>query len=559
MKKYLATLLALAGLVAGAHATTSVSGNITTNTTWGDATNSSPIILNGAIFVKNNATLTILPGTVVRGQPRTAAVQSGSTVGMPGALIVTQQGRLIADGTAAAPIIFTTAAIDVNDDGIADTSGGFKSPWTGSEAFLDDTPTTAPLAPLDKAGKGNVALWGGVVVLGNAPTNNANKAGVGYGKATIEGLTVPGFPAADATYGGVLPHDNSGIIRYVSIRHAGDEIGSSNELNGLSLGGVGDGTILDYVDVYCNFDDAFEWFGGTVNGSHLMASFVGDDMFDLDEGYTGVNQFLFGIAPFFKQNDNTAYGSASGDKGGEFDGDNNTPDAVALLHNVNIRLDIEQAVVDTTPWPLSSPSVYNITLIGSTPDASPEFTASFSAGTKRGIQFRNGFAGAVYNAFIVNTGSETGTELDTGTTASAGFNAIDNANNGLVLLVASTTANGLAYTATDSIPVTHGNTLATRLGNGAEANVINGTNTLTKEDQTFNPTGNAAGKIDSTLKTSPIDPRPAFSLSGVTGGVSPQGPGLDSSATYRGAFDRTAPVLWTTGWTALNIGGLLAD
>jgi hypothetical protein len=565
MKKHLITILALAGLAAGAHAATSVSGNITTNTTWGDGTNPSPIILNGAVFVKNNAKLTILPGTVVRGQPRTAAVTPGDPAGTPGTLIVTQQGRLVADGTAQSPIIFTTAAVDNNSDDVADTSGGFKVAWaTGSDTFLDDTPETAPLAPLDKSGNGsNVALWGGIVVLGNAPINLANKYGVGHGKGLVEGLTVPGFPAADATYGGVLPHDNSGVLRYVSIRHAGDELGSSNELNGLTLAGVGDGTLIDYIDVYCNFDDGIEWFGGTVNGKHLMVSFVGDDMFDVDQGYTGTNQFLFGIMPFFAENDGGTYGSAGGDKAGEFDGDDNDHDDNALDGNVSIRLDIGDTALDATPWPLSGSAFYNLTVIGSSPGASPEFavTSTLATTDNRGLQFRNGYAGAVFNAFIVNTlvtSNGKAIQVDTGTTAAPGFNASQNATNGILLVISSTTGGtGTALSATDSTTVTNGNTLATRLG--GLANVIAGTNALTKADQSFNPTGNAAGKIDSSLKSSPINPRPVNALSGVVGGVPPQGPGLDSAATYRGAFQRTAPTLWTTDWTALNIGGLLAD
>ena len=92
-------------------------------------------------------------------------------------------------------------------------------------------------------------------------------------------------------------------MRFVSIRHAGDEIGNSNELNGLTLGGVGSGTTIENVEVYVNFDDGIEWFGGTVNGKNLHVAFVGDDTFDLDEGYTGVNQFLFGVMPFFNEND----------------------------------------------------------------------------------------------------------------------------------------------------------------------------------------------------------------------------------------------------------------
>jgi hypothetical protein len=561
MRSSLFTTLALAflGLAGAASAQTVVNADVTTNTTW-----SGTVVLARPIFVKNGATLTILPGTVVRGQPRTALPAAGVTAGTPGTLVVTRDGRLVANGSVAAPIVFTTAAVDNNNDGLPDDVDapiGFPDTWTAGDVFLDDTPTTAPLAPLNPAGLANVSLWGGVVILGNAPTNNADKAGVGFGQALVEGLTVPGFPAADATYGGLLPHDNSGLLNHVSIRHAGDEIGNSNELNGLTLGGVGDGTVIQNVEVYCNFDDGIEWFGGTVSGRNLAVFFAGDDAFDVDEGYTGVNQYLFAVMPFFNENDGSAFGSASGDKAGEFDGDNYRPDNAALNDNVTVRINADQSVVDTTPWPLSSSNWYNVTVIGSTPDAGQDFVPVSAAATNRGIQFRNGFAGSVFNSIVVNTGAETGIELDTGVNGAPGFNAIDNANNGLIALVCSTLDDGAGLAAQETTVVGNGNALNLALGgNAGGANVVNGAFAgLVKEDQTFNPVGNAAGKLVAGLKPSPLNPRPAAGLTGVGGCVAPRGPGLDPAGTFRGAFARTAPTLWTTGWTALNLAGLLAN
>jgi hypothetical protein len=564
-----ALAFAVAGIAAGANAgQTVVAADVTADTIWGDDLPcgvpgcEDEMILQLPIFVKNGAKLTILPGTIVRGQPRSGPVVPGSTAGTPGALVVTQNGRLVADANEFSPIVMTTAAVDNNDDGIADDvnpADGFKDSWVPGDVFLDDTPTTAPLAPLNRAGASNVALWGGLVVLGNAPTNNADKCGVGYGKCTIEGLTIPGFPAADATYGGVLPHDSSGIIRYVSIRHAGDEIGNGNELNGISLGGIGDGTVVENVEVYANFDDGVEWFGGTVNGKNLAVFFVGDDMFDLDEGYTGINQFLFGVMPFFNENSGAAYGSASGDKAGEFDGDNYRPDNVALNGNVNTRLDVTQTVADPTPWPLSNPAMYNMTLIGSTPDAGQDFVPTSAASTNRGIQFRNGYAGNVYNSIVVNTGAETGIEVVTGLGSGApGFDTQVNVAAGLVALVSSTLDDGAALAAIENTVVANGDAMNADLG--GTANVVNdpGFLGLVNEDQTFDPRGDASGKLVSSLKPSPIDPRPS-GVAGVTGGVPPRGPGLESSATFRGAFAPSAPKLWTTGWTALNAAGLLED
>jgi len=566
-------------------AQTVVSTDITTNTTWGGAANPSPIILGATIFVKNGAILTILPGTIVRGQPRQAAVVPGSTAGAPGALIVTQTGRINAVGNPTSPIIFTTAATDNNQDGIPDDvdgNPGFKDPWTPGGIFFDkaDTDPTHPPAPLNKAGLGNVQLWGGLVLLGNAPTNLADKCGVGFGKCTVEGLTVPGYPVADCTYGGVEPHDNSGALKYVSLRFAGDEIGNSNELNGLSLAGVGDGTLIDFVEIYVNFDDGFEWFGGTVNGSHLVVFFEGDDMFDLDEGYTGVNQFLFGVMPFFNNNDGSAFGSASGDKAGEFDGDNYRPDQVAQNNNVTTRQSLDLVTNNPTPNPLSAFAMYNMTVIGSTPDGTPDFVPASPAATNRGLQWRNGAAGSVFNSVVTNTGAETGIELDTGLTGAPGFNAIDNAQPAVALnnLVCSTLANGAAPAAQENLVISNGNALNLLLGGTSVlgGNVVNNVNTATgaattfnnlvKRDQTFDPTGlggaacpgPTCGKLDASLKPSPLNPRLAGGIGGVGGCVAPQGPGLDRAATYRGAFANT-PTLWTTGWTAMNRAGLLAN
>jgi hypothetical protein len=175
-----------------------VNADIGTNTTW-----SGTIILQKPIFVQSGAILTILPGTIVRGQPRSGPVVPGSVAGTPGTLIITMDGRINANASASNPIIFTTAATDNNNDGIADDSSpgtvGLDL-WDPNDTFRDDDPVNAPLVPLSKAVSGtnrsNLSLWGGVLILGRAPTNLSNKCGsVEWGQCTIEGMTVPGFPA----------------------------------------------------------------------------------------------------------------------------------------------------------------------------------------------------------------------------------------------------------------------------------------------------------------------------------------------------------------------------
>jgi hypothetical protein len=317
-----------------------------------------------------------------------------------------------------------------------------------------------------------------------------------------------------------------------------------------------------------NFDDGFEWFGGTVNGSHLAVFFEGDDMFDLDEGYTGVNQFLFGVMPFFNENGGTAFGSASGDKAGEFDGDNYRPDQVAQNGNVTTRQSIDLLTNNPTPNPLSAFAMYNMTVIGSTPTALQDFIPVSAATTNRGLQWRNGAAGNVFDSIVTNTGAETGIEIDTGATGAPGFDAINNVQPtvALINLVCSTLANGAALAAQETLAVNNGNALNLLLGGTAAGanNLGVGFNGLINKDQTFDPTGSSAcpgplcGKLVSTLKSAPINPRPAAGFVGVAGCVAPQGPGL-SPVTFRGAFSSlTTTPLWTTGWTAMNEAGLLA-
>ncbi len=546
--------LAVAGIAGGASAQTFVDTDITTNTTWGGAANPSPIILETPIFVKDGATLTILPGTIVRGQGR-ACGNNDAAACAPGALVITQSGRGVIQGNATNPIIFTTAAIDENDDQVADESGGILDRYTGTESFLDDTPATAPLAPLDGDGEANVSLWGGLVILGNAPTNLASQCigtgGIpGYGQCTVEGLAIPGFDAEDATYGGVQPHDSSGIYQFISVRHAGDEIGSGNELNGITLAGVGDGTLFDHIEVYMNFDDGIEWFGGTVDGTFLHVAFVGDDAFDVDQGYTGVNQFLLGIMAFF-QGANGSF-STNGDEGGEWDGDDfgEAPDGPK---RVNVRTPQDLSSSDPTPWPLQATDMYNLTIMGG---------RSGTPGNDTGrILMRNGFAGNLHNSIVVNTGSQA--TINISNNGAPGFESSTNASNGYINVLCSSFDDGAAINSRTQVALDNGDALTPQCGGSAvlgvnvEGGLFPG---LVNEDTTFTPSGNADGKLDGSIKSGgEIDPRVAFGIQGTAGCCPPQGKCLDRSATYRGAFDPAASVIWTTPWTVLNTADLMVD
>ena len=189
----------------------------------------------GKVVVKEGVTLFIEAGTVVKARDGQGSLST--------ALIIAQGGKIQATGTTEAPIVFTS----IYDNG----------------TNLDET---------------DMGLWGGIVVLGYAPIS-ADAA-----TALVEGL-----PANEpfAVYGGNNIHDNSGVLKYVSIRHAGTLLGDGNELNGLTLGGVGSATVIDNIEVVGNLDDGIEFFGGTVNASNLLVWAQGDDAFDIDQAYAG--------------------------------------------------------------------------------------------------------------------------------------------------------------------------------------------------------------------------------------------------------------------------------
>jgi hypothetical protein len=192
--------------------------------------------LEGTVWVNAGATLTIEPCTRIEGVKNSAD---------PAVLVVTRGAKIEAEGKKDEPILFTS------------------NQAIGSRAPGD---------------------WGGVILLGRAPNNQATTP-------VIEGLN-----ATDdrKEYGGNVPNDDSGTLKYVRIEYPGFELSANNEVNGLTLGSVGSGTTLSYIEVNNCADDAFEFFGGTVNADHLISNNADDDMFDTDFGYTGELTYLFG-------------------------------------------------------------------------------------------------------------------------------------------------------------------------------------------------------------------------------------------------------------------------
>jgi hypothetical protein len=254
-----------------------VTGDIAANTTW---TADKIYLLKGNVFVTGNATLTIQPGTIIKGDKSTK-----------GSLVITRGSKIDAVGTADKPIVFTS---------------------------------NLPAGARDKGD------WGGIILLGKA-TNNQGAS------VKIEGIS---DDSDKAKHGGTDNADNSGKLKYVRIEYAGIPLGPDNEINGLTFGSVGSGTEIDYIEVYRSGDDAYEWFGGTVNAKHLLAIDTWDDDFDTDFGYSGKVQFALA-----QRLASTA--DVSGSNGFESDNDgngsNNVPQTSAVFSNVTILGPIDVA------------------------------------------------------------------------------------------------------------------------------------------------------------------------------------------------------------------------
>ena len=262
------------GAIGNPGATTSVevSSDITANTTW---TADKLYLIKNIINVRSGATLTIEAGTLIKGDKATRAT-----------LVINRGGKINASGTADKPIVFTS-----------------NQP-VGARAAGD---------------------WGGIVILGRAPNNQG-------ADTPIEGITAT-TDVAKTSHGGTDAADNSGTLKYIRIEFAGVPLSPDNEINGLTLGSVGSGTTLDYIQVYRSGDDGFEFFGGTVNAKHLLSIGTLDDDFDTDFGYSGKIQFA--LAQRF-----ITLADVSGSNGFESDNDGSgsvkTPSTSAVFSNITV-------------------------------------------------------------------------------------------------------------------------------------------------------------------------------------------------------------------------------
>ena len=248
-----------------------VSADITTNTTWntGDI-----VLLQTKVYVTNNAVLTIQPGVIIRGDKATE-----------GTLIISRGSKIIAQGTLASPIVFTS---------------NFAA---GSRGLGD---------------------WGGIVLCGAARTNAPG------GAAIIEG----GLDAIKANYGGTNDADSSGIMSFVRIEFAGFPFQPDKEINGLTFGAVGSRTQIDHIQCSFTNDDSFEWFGGTVNCKYLVSYRGLDDDFDTDNGYSGFNQFLLAVRDPQIADQSASSTSESFESDNDAAGSENQPYTSAKFSNV---------------------------------------------------------------------------------------------------------------------------------------------------------------------------------------------------------------------------------
>lgn len=296
-----------------------VTSNITGNVTWSA---NKIYLIKKYIYVDSLATLTIEPGTLIKGDKDDVANTKG-------ALIVKRGGRLIADGTVDKPIVFTS-----------NKSKGLR----------------------------NIGDWGGVWICGMAPTNAGNN--------------VPGEADLGVYYGGNNPNDNSGILRYVRIEFGGIALQPNKEINGLTLAGVGSGTIIENVQVSYSGDDAFEFFGGNVNAKKIISYKNVDDDLDMDNGYQGKIQYVLAI-----RDANIA--DVSGSNGFEVDND----------------------ASGSTASPFTKAIVSNVTLIGPHMNDNSTYSADF----KRATHLRRSSKINIYNSVLA--GFPTGILIDGDSTA----------------------------------------------------------------------------------------------------------------------------------------------
>jgi hypothetical protein len=414
------------------------------------------------VYVKPGVTLTINPGVTIIGSAGNAIPDTFNFENNKGALMIEKGGKLIANGTPTSPIIWTS------------------SKPAGTRAFGD---------------------WGGLVMYGLAPMHSRTGAATGFYEAFDFDLT-----DTRNTFGGTSPNDNSGSITYNRFEFGGGVVFTANkEINGVTLCGVGDGTVMNHIEVLRSGDDGFEFFGGTVNMSHLLSFDSKDDQFDFDEGYVGKLQFIIG------------YNAGTADNSGS-----------ELIESDNDALATNFA-------PATNPFISNATLIG--PTAAKNFTGTGSLYYNGGAHIRrntrltfvNSLFAAQQHPFLF---------VSTPTTVNR-FAAAPSLSDSIViaynLIQHDTLTKAAVQHTTESSPIPlnllNSATMVSRLGSGANANGV-----LT----TF-----AAFKLGAALEPLPTSPA-------LTGGQNLQLLGVPffTGTTQRGAV-RTTDIWTNSPWISI--------
>jgi len=420
-----------------------IRGTITTNQHW---TKGKTYRLRGYVYVTNGATLTIDPGTVITSSKDSAGV-----------LVIYRGAKIMAQGTASEPIVFTS---------------GEAAPQPGD--------------------------LGGVIIAGQA-TGNGNHS-------VIEGGVDPAFSA----FGGSNDADNSGIIKYVRIEYAGKAVNPGDEVNGLSLYGVGSGTTIDYVQIVRGLDDAFEFFGGTVNGKHLVAYNCADDDFDMDDGYRGKIQFAISIKdPAFTDAKGTA-----GDVSNNFEVDNVNPANGFLL----------------TRAPITSPTISNVTAIG------PNGAVNTSADYGWGMRWRRGCKFILANSIVLG-GKKGGLRLQ------------EDSSIAYYLRGTSSFYNSYLHAMTNTVDVELGKTIA----GGLTYDVSSLTAQITGANHSYVLAAGTDMMLTDPFNNAAPNVKPAVGSPALSGALFDLGLLSDAffdKVSFIGAVDPSAD--WTASWTVWN-------
>lgn len=431
-------------------------------------------ILNSKLWVPSGKTITIAPGTVIKGALTAVNAPQNS-------LVIMRGGKIFASGTNTCPIVFTS----VNDNVSGSYPIGTRAEWGGIQIL----------------GRAQLARLGGVGLTGGGTTAN--------GEWVMEGLN---NDPRSVFGGGSSPinDDNSGVMRFVSIRHAGGATAANVELNGLSLGAVGSGTTIEYIDIVSNDDDGIEWWGGTVNCKYLNFMFLNDDGYDIDMDYDGKLQFLFGVkAP--------AAIASGGESGFEWDGDEGSSTWFGGY----------TSAVSTIK---SHPVVYNATIIGNGSNVSAT-GSGFTTGNPFGISFKADAEGEVYNSIF--TGFRGGMNL----VSASGDSSYTNYINNLVKVQCNHWVGNTFPASNSNVPFTGADSIKFFGDNNVN------TNTIAGFDYSFdiNGTTNAV--------TNNIDVVPNSNLATT---CTPPADGFFAPANYRGAFE-AGKKPWLNKWAYTQV------